>query len=242
MTSPLLYISESKRQAETISYFGDFRDVLASGETITGQLVTITCISGTDPNPSAMLYEGVDLDNSFTVLEQRIRQGVVGCIYDILFTANTSLGNTYEKFTRLAILPTNITADQLHSTWYLTSDLYPYNMEAEGITGQAYMLNTQYMWYQPYTKDWVQGNALLVGGSLFSAAITYNIPKEAIQGNAVLDSGTLVYSIVPYTIPPETIQGNAALLSGNLSTGTVSYRIPHESIQGNASLQSGTLS
>lgn len=235
----LLYISETKRQAETISYFGDFRDELVAGETINSQNVTVTCISGIDPDPSAMLYGGIDLNDGFTVLEQRIEQGVVGAIYDILFTVGTTLGNTYQKFTRLAILPNNLTAEQLHQTWQFTTWRYPYNAGPEGMQGYV-GINTASMWLQPSWKEGIQGGVTILSGSLLTGAITYTCPKEGIQGNSVLLSGTLTLSVVSYSYD-ETIQGNAALLNGNLVTGNVSYTMVAESIQGNAILNSGIL-
>jgi hypothetical protein len=240
--SSLYYVSETKRQAETISYFGDFRDVLATGETITSETVTVSVITGTDPNPSAMLYGGIDLDDAATVIEQRIEQGVVGCIYDIVFTVGTSLGNTYEKFTRLTILPTNVEAEALHSTWYMTSDLYPYNMDAEGVQGQAYMSPTQYMLYKPQPLDQIQGAVVILTGSLLTASLTYSMKAEDVQGNCTMQTSSLVVAVVDYNYyPQEAVQGNVALLNSNLFGGAVSYRTNAESVQGDCTMQNGTL-
>lgn len=235
----ILYVSETKRQAETISYLGDFRDTLFPGETITSQVVTVALITGTDPDPAAMLYSGIEVHNG-NVIEQRIEMGVVGCIYDIIFSVGTNLGNSYEKFTRLAILPTDLTADQLHSTWYRTSWRYPYNMAAEGIQGIG-NLSGGPLWYNPSFGDQFQGSAMLLSGSLFVGATSYSMVPEAIQGSAVLLSGTITLVAIFYTDVPDAIQGNAALLNGTFYQGQVSFTNPAEAIQGNATLNSGTL-
>lgn len=238
--SPLLYVSETKRYSETISYFGDFRDVLSSGETITSQLVTITCISGDDPDPSAMLYSGIEVHNG-NVIEQRIEEGVIGAIYDILFTVGTSLNNTFQKFTRLVILPDNLTAEQQHTTFWFTTYNYPYNAVADSLI-QTAGLSGGAFWYNPYWAEGMQGTAALLSGSLFVGATFYTAVAEAIQGDSSLGGGTLVLSATYYTIPQEdAIQGNAALLNGSLQQGQVSYTTPQDSIQGDASLNSGTL-
>lgn len=240
MQDQILYVSEVKRRAETISYFGDFRDLLVTGETLTSYTVTVTCISGIDPNPSAMLYGGIDLDDNATVIEQRIEQGVIGAIYDILFTVGTSLGNTYQKFTRLAILPDNLTSDQLHITLLLTSWNYPYNA-GDSVQGFVGFTGGNNIWLQPYFQDEIQSSLVILGGNLFASQISYTCPPEDIQGNTVINSGTLTLSVIFYTTVPETIKGNAALISGNLFQGSVSYTCPPETIQGNISIQSGVL-
>jgi hypothetical protein len=237
--SPLLYVSETKRYSETISYFGDFRDVLSSGEAITSQLVTVTCISGDDPDPSAMLYSGIEVHNGNTI-EQRIEEGVIGATYDILFTVGTSLNNTFQKFTRLVILPDNLTAEQQHTTFWFTTYNYPYNMAAEGIQGIG-NLSGGPLWYNPSFGDQFQGSAMLLSGSLFVGATSYSMVPEAIQGSAVLLSGTITLAAIFYTDVPDAIQGNAALLNGTFYQGQVSFTNPAEAIQGNATLNSGTL-
>lgn len=234
----ILYVSESKRQAETISYLGDFRDILLSGETITSQVVTVTVITGTDPSPSSMLYEGIEVHNG-NIIEQRIRLGVVGCIYDILFTVGTNLGNTYEKFTRLAILPTDLNANQQHTVFEFTSWNYPYNAgdQLKGFVG----FNGGSLWLQPSFEDQMQGGVLLITGSLFQSLTTYTCAPDEMQGGISIISGTLTLVLITYTGIAEAIQGGVAILSGNLFQGGVTYTTPPEAIQGSISISSGTL-
>lgn len=235
----ILYVSESKIQIEVVSYFGDFTDVLIPGETITSQTVTVEVISGDDPNPSAMLYGGIDV-HSGTIIEQRLQQGVIGCIYDIIFTVGTSAGNEYIKFTRLVILPTNWGVNPQLTQFYFTSHLYPYNIAAEGMQGYVGMSLSQ-IWLQPYFFDQIQGAITVTGGNLFAGSVSYSILPEAIQGSISMISGTLVQVVVTYDILPEAIQGNIAILSGNLFQSSVSYSILPEAIQGSITLISGSL-
>jgi hypothetical protein len=241
--NPILFVSEAKRVAETISYFGDFRDVLLPGELITSESVVVNLVSGTDTNPSNLLYLGILVHNQ-TVIEQRIRLGIAGNIYDIIFTVSTNQGNTYEKTTRLAILPNEGASPSFHTNLWLTTDLYPYNIIAEAVQGDNIITGGNF-WYQPSYTENFQGNIVLLNGSLFQASISYNnyIP-EHIQGNISIINGTLVQALITYNnYIPEAIRGGIAVISGNLYQGSVSYiTYQPELIQGNITLVSGILS
>jgi hypothetical protein len=236
----ILFVSESKLQLETISYFGDFRDLLLPGEQITSETVTVTLLTGTDSNPSAMLYGGISVHNQ-NIIEQKIRQGVPGNIYDIIFTVGTNQGHTYEKVTRLAILPNNLTAPSLHTTIWLTSWNYPYNILPDNIQGTSGLNSNGNFWYQPKFKDSFQGNASINSGNLFAGSISYAIKPESIQGSTTINSGTLTLVVITYNMRPEAIKGGVAINSGDLYQGSVSYTMKAESIQGNTILNSGTL-
>lgn len=236
----ILYVSETKRQAETISYFGDFRDELAVGETLTSYTVTITCISGIDTNPSAMLYGGIDLHNNSTVIEQRIKQGVIGAIYDILFTVGTSLSNTYQKVTRLVILPNNITANQSHTTWWLTSWNYPYNA-GDSMQGFSAFSGGNNLWLQPYFFDGAITSVSIQGGNLSVGSVFYTCVPDSMKGSSTILSGTLTLVLITYTCVPDSMKGNTAIISGNLFQGMVFYTTPPDAIKGNVSILSGAL-
>lgn len=235
---PDYYISESKEVSETISYFGNFSDVLVSGETISTQLVTVLVVTGTDPNPSNLLYEGISIHNGNN-LEQRIRLGIPGCIYFLLFTITTSLGNTYERGTELAILPDSNSANPNHTVLWLTSWNYPYNIR-ESMQGYAGMSMGSF-WYQPSIQESVQGGISLINGNLFIGSLTYNYVPEAIKGNISISSGTLILSLLTYNEVSEQMRGDVAVLYGNLYQGLATFNSPGESMQGNISINSGIL-
>lgn len=234
----ILFVSDSKRQIETVSYFGDFRDLLQSGELITSQTVTVITYSGIDPNPSNLLYQGIDVHNQ-TVIEQRIRLGVVGCIYNIIFTVGTNQSNTYEKTTRLAILPNEAGAFPQHTVFELTSWNYPYNA-GDSMQGYINITGGNNLWLQPSFNDPIQGQIVILSGNLSQGSISYICVPDSMQGNVSIASGTLTLVVVSYTYVVESIQGGIAIISGNLSQGSVSYSLS-ESMQGNVTIQSGAL-
>jgi hypothetical protein len=235
----ILYVSESKKQLETISYFGNFSDMMATGETISTYQVIVSVFTGIDPVPNAMLYGGISVHNGVSI-EQRIAHGIVGNIYDILFQVTSNLGKVYEKVTRLAILPDGVPANALHTTAWLTSWNYPYN-DGDSIQGNSLVAPNSNLWLQPYFQDSFQESIFIISGNLFSAVISYNILPESIQGDISILSGTLIQVLVTYNMVAESIQGGVAVLSGNLFQGMVFYTIPVESIQGDISIISGVL-
>lgn len=236
---PLYYVSESKRQIETISYFGDFRDVLSIGETITSQSVTIYVFSGTDTNPSAMLYQGITIHNG-NILEQRIRQGIVGNIYTILFSISTSLGNNYDKVTRLAILPNEQGANPVFNVQYETSCLYPYIL-SESLQTNISVQNGRLALLRVDFEDGITTSIFLGNGSLvYQNFISYSY-NEGITTNIQLQKGSLVYqNFIDYSYN-EGIQTGIAILTGILTVAipiTYSY---NEGITTSISIQNGTL-
>ena len=235
-----LYTSDTKTVVETISYIGDFSDVLVSGETITSQSVTVTVFSGNDLNPSNLLYGGITIHPKS--IEQRIRLGIPGNIYSINFIIGTSLGNTYDKVTRLAILPEDTNAIPTFIPFFETTQLYPYQ-ESDNIQGFTLLSSgtlVQLLYAIP--PEDIQGRTQLTGGTFVLVLITYNIPQEDIQGSTTLFSGTLVSTnTIPYNNPHEDIKGHTIRSAGTFIGKGISYGILHEDIQGHAILTGGTL-
>lgn len=93
----------TKKAAELGPVVFDFTNVLASGETITGQSVTVTVYSGVDSNPSGIL-SGVATASNKTV-SQKIATAVTGVIYSLLCVITTSAANTYQQSSYFAITP-----------------------------------------------------------------------------------------------------------------------------------------
>jgi hypothetical protein len=238
MMLSILYVSESKQLAETISFFGDFADVLLSGETLTSYTVTVNLVSGVDPNPSNMLYEGIEVHNN-TYIEQRIRLGIVGCIYDIVFTVGTNLSNEYIKFTRLVILPNYLPANSQYTNAWLTSWRYPYNF-LDSMQG-AVDVTAGSLWYQPSYAEGMQGGITIITGNLSQGSVNYTYVPEGMQGSVSVTSGILTQVVVTYNAVQEAIQGGVAILYGNLYQSQVSFTNPPDSMQGGVIIVSGTL-
>lgn len=95
-------ITSSKKTGETVLVSFDFLSKLVSGETISTQSVAASVYSGVDANPSAIINGAATLSGT-TIILQSITAGVVGCIYSLLCTITTSLGQTIQMSTLLAI-------------------------------------------------------------------------------------------------------------------------------------------
>ena len=81
----------------------NFASNLAIGETITGQYVTASVFSGTDPAPGSIL-SGLATSAGSTVT-QRVTGGTPGTIYELLCTAVTSSGQILQLSAYLAVIP-----------------------------------------------------------------------------------------------------------------------------------------
>ena len=235
-----LYTSDSKTVVETKSYIGDFRDVLVAGETITSQAVTVTVFSGDDTNPAHLLFQGITVHPGW--IEQRIRLGIPGNIYSINFVIGTSLGNTYDKVTRLAVLPEDGNAIPQFTVLYYTSRLYPYEYVEK--FQSAVLPYAAHLLLNPYWKEYIKTNLDPIVGTMDIGAIYYNnYPPEIIQSTIIPYGGSLVsVSAIPYSIPAEGIKNNIAAISGTLVKGQVFYvNYASELIKSAIAPQGGTL-
>lgn len=236
----MLYISDSKTVFETKSYIGDFRDVLVVGETITSQSVTVTVFSGDDTNPSYLLYQGIIVHTGW--IEQRIRLGIPGNIYSIKFEVGTSLNNTYDKVTRLAVLPQDGNAIPVFTNIYYTS--WPYPVEYTEIIQSAISPNYLHLLLNPYWAEDIKNAVSPIVGSMEIGAIYYNnYPPENIKSAINPYIGYLVsISTVTYNNPHEDIKNNIAAISGTLIKGQVFYvNYQPELIKSSIVPQGGTL-
>lgn len=234
----------SKYTAETVSIVLSFADLLSPGDTITGTpVITVTVYTGTDSNPSNLLYQLPTVTKG-SVVEQRFRLGIPGVIYHILFTIQTVAGDTFDKESYLAILPEDGTAIPSWVPLWESTALYPYLEAPEYIQGRHLLVGGRLAWVAyPIPAEPIQGSIELVSGDLiYQSSVDYPIPHEDIQGASILVLGDLVYqTTVPYDIPHEDIKGGVALISGILTGHGIGYNTPHEDIQGTTILTSGTL-
>jgi len=82
-----------KLTSESELFGFDFSQVLQSGEIINSATSSILVMSGTDPNPTAMLIGGVSVTGAKA--NQRVAGGISDVTYRLVVTALTSYGNTY---------------------------------------------------------------------------------------------------------------------------------------------------
>jgi hypothetical protein len=92
-----------KKVGESLFVPMDFISRLQIGETIISAKVTCTLYSGVDPNPALMVLGPASVVG--TVVEQEIGNGVLGNVYELLFTIITSLGQTLELSGYFAVEP-----------------------------------------------------------------------------------------------------------------------------------------
>jgi len=233
----VLYTSDSKTISETISYPGDFRDVLTSGETLTSYTVTVTVFSGVDPSPSSMLYGGIVVHTGW--IEQRICLGLPGVIYEINFEVVTSLGNNYNKVTRLAILPETGNPPYHVSDHYLTTWLYPYNIFDSLKSAIAPVSGN--LLFIPKPQDSLKSSLTFLTSTLLQIVILYNDGHDDLKDNITFLTSSLIPVQLYYNYDKDYLKDNIAFISGTLIRVLVSYSIPHDDLKDSITFVSGTL-
>lgn len=83
-----------KRQGEKVIRSVDFISRLGPTETILSAITTASVYSGTDPSPSSIVSGSATFAG--TKVNQYLQAGVLGVMYELLFTITTSLGQTLE--------------------------------------------------------------------------------------------------------------------------------------------------
>ena len=87
-------ILSPKKLGETVLVPMDFISRLGVGEIILTAAVTCSVYSGTDPSPSSMISGSATVNG--TVVEQSVTGGVLGTIYELLYTVTTSANQILE--------------------------------------------------------------------------------------------------------------------------------------------------
>ena len=236
----MLYISDSKTVVETKSYIGDFRDVLVAGETISSQAVTVTVFSGDDTNPSHLLFQGITVHAGW--IEQRIRLGVPGNIYSINFVVGTSLGNTYDKVTRLAVLPEDGNAVPQFTNLYETSTLYPYIL-SDSFLANAPIISNGKLFGVVQAEDGFTASITIDTSTIVYLQYYYTYPLDAFTTSIQINNGLLIpQTYLPYTDGPESFKTDIAMLTSYLVVATaITYNIPPDNIQTSIVINNGTL-
>ena len=96
-------IQPSKFTGSTKSFLWDFLSDLAVSETLSTATVTISVYSGTDASPGSMISGAASISGS--QVSQKLTGGVLGVIYEALCTVTTSLGQTLEQSSFIAVVP-----------------------------------------------------------------------------------------------------------------------------------------
>lgn len=222
------YVSDSKFVLEALSYYGDFQQSLQAGETIVTPSVSISLLSGIDPNPNAMKYGSISIHNG-TVLEQKVRQGIAGCIYEILFTVVTSLSNTLTQQTLLAVLPLAGGSIPIFIPFYLTTG--PYSIDLVELLTVTILPVESSLIRSPFTIEVISLTVLPVDSTLLGTVSYYTIIPEELSITILPIDSTLIGTQVIYTVPPEGMYVRVAPIDSTLIGTGVIYSNPHEDIK-----------
>lgn len=97
------HIYRTKNQGEIIPVKINMLGRCLDGETIALAEVSVSVISGEDPAPNDMLVGTASVGDGEWVT-QTIEGGVLGVVYDLVFSVTTSLDNIYIDTVPLAIV------------------------------------------------------------------------------------------------------------------------------------------
>lgn len=228
----------SKRRVDVITVEADFFQLVAPSDFIVDAAVTVSVFSGEDSNPSHMLDGGVLI--SGTIVGQRIKLGVPGVVYQLLFTVTTDQGFVYTIEGRQAVLRNALPPGTLYTEHYFTTPVYPIE-DIEGITGAGGIPEIT-MWFPPI--EGIESTANLLSINLYNTVKYYtDWPPEGIDSTASLISIELKAILIQYEDwPPEGIDSTGALLSVNLYSNYIQYtNWPAEGIDSTAQLISISL-
>lgn len=92
-----------KLVGEVVPRTFDFTSKLAVGETISSAAVTAAVYSGSDAVPTSIVSGGPSISGA--VVTQNFTAGILGTIYQVTCTVQTSLSHTFQLSGYLAIVP-----------------------------------------------------------------------------------------------------------------------------------------
>lgn len=235
-----LFLRETKRKMEVIDLHTSFKQELSSLDTIDTITVTVSVFSGADTSPSDMKYQSPYALGA--TVHQRIKGGVIGVVYNVEFIVLTTLGYTYSKVTRLAILPNNTSATPVFIPLYLTTRPYSWVETAE-YAGAHVSDAAGTLQYMPVFQDQMQGSASLQEFTVYGGSVSYTIPaSDDMQGSASLTAFTVYGSSQSYSFSEDPMTGAAQLLDFTVYGASVSYSYGNDHLQGSASLEAFTVS
>lgn len=232
-----LSIHEPKKVVDVVPATFDFTADLLPAETISTAVATVSVHTGTDPTPSAMLYQVVTITGN--VCEQKVQQGLPGVVYDVLMTIVTSTARTIEQVTRIAILPDAKPAVPVYIPLYFTSQPYPIDI-TDSFTAGISILGGHSL-YNPYTTEWIGAQISMLNGNLYAGLISYAIPADGMQAGISIQNGNMYEGLVSYDNPAEGILGTITMKDGNLYSGLVHYNIFAEGVQAAITILDGSL-
>lgn len=221
------FVTRSKYVSETISIIVDFADVLPAGQTIQGTpTVNVALDTGDDPTPASILYLGVSVTNG-TIVEQRFRLGVPGVIYEITWQVVSTSNEVFEKTTYLAILPNIGSVAPNHQYLFLTSELYPLQVQ-DSFSISFISQNGTFTIGQTWETEEFQVSFLPQNGLFTPEQVFYTSTPDQFQVSFSVNDGTFTVGQLFYTSTPDQFQVSFAPLNGTFTEGQVFYTNPAE--------------
>ena len=224
------FVTRSKYVSETISIIVDFADVLPVGQTIQGTpTVSIALDTGDDPTPANILYLGISVTNG-TIVEQRFRLGIPGVIYEITWQIISTSNEVFEKTTYLAILPNIGSVAPNHQYLFLTSELYPLQVQ-DAFSVSYQVLNG--IWYigQTWQTEKFQVSFSALNGLFTPGQVFYTSTPDQFKVLFAVNNGTFMVGQLFYSSTPDQFKVDFAPLNGTLVEGQVFYTSPAEKFQ-----------
>lgn len=235
------FITPSKLVSERFTLYFNFLDELEWNESIEAASCVVSVHSGVDPSPQEILYRTAIVGESGTQVTQQVYLGLPGVIYKVACYSTGSTGNSYTRWTYLAILPDNARSPPPFGTM-VTSRPYPIEdlahiqffsevddgrladllvREDEACTfGLSVAEGTLIGGLQSFDfeEEWLSFGLTPIGGDLYGGEEDYSMLPEWSQFTVLLQNGTLIGARVAYDIPPEWAQFSLTLQNGTLVT------------------------
>lgn len=231
----LHFVVPSKRVQDIVWIHADFQELLLEEEEILSCLVTVQVFAGLDPDPGNMVYQIPVISRQ--IVSQRIREGLPGVIYTVIFQATTSFENIITLTVEQAVLIGEQSLTPIEVILQLSSRPYPIDileaLQSSAIATRGLIL--------PLTLDGMDSSMLAVEGELRSILQQYTSPPEGIDSSMIQISGELRTILKTYVSPPEGIDSSMVVLTGNLDTVLISYTCPLEGIDSSMMAVSGVL-
>jgi len=207
----------SKKRVDIVSVEADFSGQLLPGEVIAVGELFIQVFSGVDPSPAAMLDGTIFIEGK--VLRHRIKLGVVGVVYVLVFQATTDTDRVLEIELLQAVLPDYMPAGPIYQQFYFTTP--PYQIESlEGILDALTPLDGDFI---QIPLDGILDGFLPVEGTLRDILQFYDMLPEGIVDEFEPLEGTIKDILFFYDIPPEGIVDAFVPVSGILKITLIIY-------------------
>lgn len=230
------FVLPSKKRVDIVSVVARFKGIIPEGETITTGECTVSVFSGDDAAPQDILDGSIII--SGTDLRHRIKLGIPGVIYQLVFSATTDAENTYEMECRQAVLIDNLPAGPVYQQFYFTTPPYP--VETREATGYSFLPDDGR--FLETGVEGIDSSFEPTFGELREIVIPYHMEAEGIESAFLPGDGTLRDIIITYSMEPEGIDSSFVPGDGTLVDIIILYQnYPPEGIDSSFLPLSGTL-